>query len=258
MVTRRTGGDETWFRLREWTRSQKDAERLSSLILSIEGYSAIDPVHPLGGPDGLKDVFCSFDNKRWIGAVYFPKGQKSYSDIKTKFMHDIQGVSTNSADGMAFITNQELTLGEREELKDKDFEVDIFHLERITQILNKPVCYGIRLEFLDIEMTKEEQLAFNSITNEAVERLCLTIDDFMKKNKPEMTNEQYHTPIYISPVSNSIAAASILGGTRIHKCSYCGFGYFVNIAEYRITLTTPSIGLNSITCPKCGNSEPYY
>jgi len=34
------------------------------------------------------------------------------------------------------------------------------HLERIVSILDSPPNYGIRLEFLDIQMTKEEQLAF--------------------------------------------------------------------------------------------------
>ena len=40
---------------------------------------------------------------------------------------------------------------------DKTVDVRIYHLERIANILNTPKMYGIRLEYLEIEMTKEEQ-----------------------------------------------------------------------------------------------------
>ncbi len=61
-----------------------------------------------------------------------------------------------------FITNQELRLSERKDLSEVDTSIDIqiYHLERITSILNSPPNYGVRMDFLDIEMTKEEQLAF--------------------------------------------------------------------------------------------------
>ena len=48
--------------------------------------------------------------------------------------------------------------------------VDLFHLERMASILDSPQCYGIRLEFLDIEMTKEEQLAFFWTLTSAMDR----------------------------------------------------------------------------------------
>ena len=41
----------------------------------------IDPSHPLGGKDGLKDMTLSFEGKRWIGAVYFPRGQQTFTVI---------------------------------------------------------------------------------------------------------------------------------------------------------------------------------
>jgi hypothetical protein len=47
----------------------------------------------------------------------------------------------------------------------------LFHLERVSQILDTPACYGLRLEFLDIEMTKEEQLAFIATRDMIIERL---------------------------------------------------------------------------------------
>lgn len=41
--------DETWHRLREWTSGQTPSERLAAQLLAEEGYSEIDPSHPLGG-----------------------------------------------------------------------------------------------------------------------------------------------------------------------------------------------------------------
>jgi len=50
-------------------------------------------------------------------AVYFPRGQQTFNDIRTKFEGDCVGAKQNSAKGIAFVTNQELTLGQRETLK---------------------------------------------------------------------------------------------------------------------------------------------
>ena len=122
----------------------------------------IDPSHPLGGKDGLKDMTLSFEGKRWIGAVYFPRGQQSFTVIKDKFIHDLDGVKANGAKGLVFVTNQELRLNERKILSElaPNIDIQIYHLERIASLLNTPSFYGIRMEFLDIEMSKEEQLSF--------------------------------------------------------------------------------------------------
>ena len=170
---RMNDGREVWYRLLNWDKGQAAAERLSALILSNDGYKGVDPSHPLGGPDGLKDMALSYEGKKWIGAVYFPRGQQSFSDILAKYKHDLQGVAANEAAGIAFVTNQELRLGERKQLADINPEVDvrIYHLERIAQMLNSPAFYGIRLEFLDIEMTSEEQLAFFAVRDDRLSRM---------------------------------------------------------------------------------------
>lgn len=159
---RMSEGRETFNRLLNWDRGQAPSERLAAIILSKEGFNGVDPSHPLGGKDGLKDMTLSSDGKRWIGAVYFPRGQQSFPDIKKKFAHDLDGVKANNAEGLAFVTNQELRLGERKILTELMPEVDvqIYHLERIASLLNTPSFYGIRMEFWDIEMSKEEQLSF--------------------------------------------------------------------------------------------------
>lgn len=57
---------------------------------------------------------------------------------------------------------------------------DLFHLERVASILDSPPCYGIRLEFLDLEMTKAEQLAFIASRDVALQRIEGRIDQLAK------------------------------------------------------------------------------
>lgn len=161
-MARMTEGKETWHRLLEWDRGQASAERLAAIVLKIDGYQNIDPSHPLGGKDGIKDIVFIEQGEKWIAGVYFPRGQQPFKDIKKKFSDDFKGVEANQASGFIFITNQELRLAERETLRDTDatINIQIYHLERISTILNTPPNYGVRLDFLDIEMSKEEQLAF--------------------------------------------------------------------------------------------------
>lgn len=157
--------DETWHRLREWTSGQAPSERLAAQILLHEGYINLDPSHPLGGKDGGKDAVCDKDNLKYLMAVYFPRGQQEFNDIKKKFLHDLKGVKSNSADALVFVTNQELRLAEREDLKNAEGEVSIelFHLERITAILDRPDMAGVRKQFLGIDYN---ETAFVSLGGE--------------------------------------------------------------------------------------------
>jgi hypothetical protein len=161
MDVRRPDGRETWSRLLEWDKGQTPSERLATTLLANEGYTAVDPSHPLGGKDGGKDALMKKDGLILVLAVYFPRSQQSFSDIKEKFNADFAGVKKNSATGFVFFSNQELRLAERSELHTLAGEVpiDLYHLERVTNLLNTPSNYGIRLEFLQIAMTSEEIVA---------------------------------------------------------------------------------------------------
>ncbi len=194
---RRLNGEETWYRLRDWSKGQAPAERLTGNILHSEGYQSIDPSHPLGGPDGIKDLICNKDNISWVAACYFPRGQKSFSTIKEKFLNDLEGIEKNGVTGLTFITNQELTLSERSQLKDLTTDhVEIYHLERLASLLNNPVNYGTRLEFLDIEMTSEEQLSFFAQRDQhftsKLESFLSDIDNFKEAilNRPMQFEER--------------------------------------------------------------------
>jgi hypothetical protein len=145
--------DETWHRLREWTNGQPASERLAVQILINEGFKSLDPSHPLGGPDGGRDAICTYGEDKWVMAVYFPRGQKDISEIKEKLRNDVAGASKHNPVGIAFVTNQELTLSQRKELRNitSPCKLEAFHLERITSILDSPQMAGVRKQFLGIE-----------------------------------------------------------------------------------------------------------
>lgn len=143
-------------------KQQTPAERLAGHILRLDGFNSLDPSHPLGGKDGLKDLVAVRDGQKWIAAAYFPREQQPFNSIKSKFINDSAGIAVNGAQGSAFITNQELRISERTKLLNllDEIPVEIYHLERIAQILDSPPAYGVRLEFLDIPMSKEDQVSF--------------------------------------------------------------------------------------------------
>jgi hypothetical protein len=145
--------DETWHRLLEWTKGQAPSERLAAQILLHEGFAGLDPSHPLGGKDGGKNAITSKEGVRFVMAVSFPRGKQPFRSTKTKFKGDLLGVARNDAKGIAFVTNQELTLIQRAELKTRAAPtvVELFHLERITAILDTPSMAGVRQQYLDIE-----------------------------------------------------------------------------------------------------------
>jgi hypothetical protein len=75
--------DETWHRLREWTKGPSVSERLAAQILLHEGFVDLDPSHPLGGRDGGKDVYpCGF----WITLLCLA--------VVPKFTLDLAGLTS--------------------------------------------------------------------------------------------------------------------------------------------------------------------
>lgn len=143
-----------------WDKGQPFAERMAAKILSLEGFSSIDPQCPMGGPDGTKDILCKKNNKKFVVGCYFPNGQKDIKAISDKLTEDYTGVEKNNADGFVFITNQKISPAERLQLTTKFPSSEIFHGERVCNALDSPKGYGIRLEYLSIELSKEEQISF--------------------------------------------------------------------------------------------------
>lgn len=160
---------DTELKLKFWRGDQIGAERLAATILHIDGFSSVDPQCPLGGPDGLKDVLCEKNGWKYVAAAYFPTTDKTFKAVQDKFTHDLDGVVKNSASGIVFLTNQSLTPAERGVLSalatGLGHTAILYHLERLRALLDSPSGYGARLEFLDIDMSREEQLSFFSQWN---------------------------------------------------------------------------------------------
>lgn len=128
--------------LNPWRPGQVVAERLCAGILRISGCTDIEPQAPLGSPDGKKDVV-------------------------------VRRVEANNADGFIFLVNQHLSVGERAELLALGGPYDeVFNVERIRAALDDPRGYRLRLEFLRIPMSPEEQVAFfNTGQQDRIQRL---------------------------------------------------------------------------------------
>lgn len=247
-MIRRTEGNETWKSLRDWVRGDAAAERLAGVLLLHEGFQSVDPTHPLGGPDGLKDLVSTKEGKKWIGAVYFPRGQQTFSKIRKKFNGDIVGVEDNDAEAFVFVTNQELKLSERERLaENSSVPTEIYHLERISLLLNSPPLYGVRLEFLDIEMSKEEQLAFLASRDKVIEELQVgvaRIESHVDKTGPPKVVDPQFEP----------AIGRMFVGRELRNCSHCGYGFYVSTLHKLLGLSS-LCGRAIFRCPDCGHIE---
>lgn len=253
-MARQNVGKETWLRLREWQKGQTASERLAAQILIEEGFLSVDPSHPLGGRDGLKDVVCVKDGKKWIACVHFPNGEVHFREVKKKFKADLQGCKKNNAFGIIFVTNQEIKLADRDILKEiaGEYQTEIYHLERIAALLNSPRYYGIRLEFLDIEMTKEDQLAYMAAKDAMIldlKNIVVQIMSEMKKHSKDIAIPK----VEVTPDTDLYSSYSLLA-KRFHKCSYCGYGYKIRAGSNMIYAISNQ---TTITCPKCGNTEQY-
>lgn len=120
-----------------------------------------DPIHPKGGRDGGRDLVFYRDLALWIAACYFPSSPKSFPTVERKFRADRDAARKHEPAGFVFVTNQDLKRSDVEALtRAAGIPTEIYHLERVRQLLDDPRGYGIRLEFLEIEMSVEEQLSF--------------------------------------------------------------------------------------------------
>lgn len=160
--------------LRDWRHGPVQAERLCAGLLRAEGYQDVDPQAPLGGPDGAKDILAKREGELWVAAAFFPATGQRPRQIAKKFQDDSAGVGRNDAYGFVFFVNQRMTVGDRKDLAENcTFPVEIYHLERIRSVLDAPRGYGLRLEHLGIEMSREEQVAFFSELQQDVARQLL-------------------------------------------------------------------------------------
>jgi hypothetical protein len=103
--------------LREWDKQSTAAERLCADLLRLEGFEGVDPQSPIGGPDGGKDLLCEKGGVTFVAACYFPHEQLVFSASRNKFAADLGSSLKHKRDGFIFMTNQQLSPGERTELE---------------------------------------------------------------------------------------------------------------------------------------------
>lgn len=265
MSKRRDGGRETWNRLREFDKGQADAERLAAGILSLERYTQIDPAHPLGGPDGGTDIKCSKDGRVCRAAAYFPRGQQKPSAIRKKFCDDLAKAQLARAEEFIFITNQELRLQDRADLVDlaKPLPCTILHLERIASLLDTPDGYPVRLEFLQIEMTREEQLAFFNNRDQVIFGLVEKLSSRSKasESSTDLQTVRVEDPNARDAYGSALAHLGYAYRSKLMECKACE-------EIFRVTREPDIFGLarstflregdlKTVTCPACGKVQKY-
>jgi fido (protein-threonine AMPylation protein) len=167
-------------------------------ILRIEGFEGINPQSPLGGADGGKDMLCSKVGMSFVVACYFPHQPLSFSHTRKKFRGDALAARKHGRDGFIFMTNQQLTPGERTELEVIAAKTGsrclIYGCEHLRIVLDSPEGYGVRLRHLGIGMSSEEQAAYFAssdkniaaalnVQTRAIDRVAARVDRFARENR---------------------------------------------------------------------------
>ena len=169
-----SGGRGTDERLRyHLNTNQPERERLFAHILQLDpDYRDVRPRLPNGGPDDGRDLEAvhSVGGETYgaCGFVNDANGQASeIKQITNKFKEDLKRALDAKADlkSFAFATNVDLSPGEEDVLTEHArvsgiVRTDIYDRERLRLKLDRPEAYGLRLEFLGVEMSKEEQVSF--------------------------------------------------------------------------------------------------
>jgi Fic/DOC family len=110
-------------------------------------------------------IFYAERGLSWVGAVYFPTGPTKFTSIKKKFRSDLGGAPSEHK-GFIFVTNQTLSPTQRKTLTDLAItagkEPVIVHLQQLQNLLDSAHGYGVRIQYLGIAMTIEEQLSWAS------------------------------------------------------------------------------------------------
>lgn len=268
---------DTFERLINWDKVQSASERMTAQLLQSEGFYFIDPIHPKGGKDGGADILGKQDDLDCIVACYFPDGQQNFNTIRKKFESDLKGLSKHKVGLFVFATNQEVLFSQRKKLEQmapKDVKCEIYHQERIAALLNRPENYGLRLEFLGIPMTLEEQISFSRSKDLIILRLLKTFENVHSlpphnseskdRQEPAVVHveEEYNFPVPLMPnLSRDLIK-------EYHTCSFCGYGFklenSINLGPSNPYGLSPSIhsgvlssvfpsknSIYRIQCPQC-------
>lgn len=173
-------------RLRTYVLDQPSRERMCLELLALDSdYSSVRPRRPKGGPDGGRDIEALYKGAVVAcGAVAWKTNARDEAseraEIAAKFTSDLNAAMATRPEMGAFVffTNVDLLPSEKTELEaiatSKNIDhVDIRDREVLRLALDNAGGLLIRLRYLDLPMSKDEQLAliasFGRVIAEAVE-----------------------------------------------------------------------------------------
>ncbi|NOS84807.1 MAG: hypothetical protein HOP31_06680 [Ignavibacteria bacterium] len=164
--------NQTDERLKYYLNANQGArERFVADILPQLGpYVNCKPYRPDGGPDGGIDIIAELSDQK--GTVLVAVGFKNDAGpakidrpwVCKKFRYDFNQAKKSgiAGKGFVFVTNVDLTPKNKIKLKTEAIKcgfghVEIYDREQIRLALDKPEGFFIRLRYLDIPMTTEDQ-----------------------------------------------------------------------------------------------------
>jgi hypothetical protein len=189
---------ETEERLRTWTLSQADRERMCIGLLALDDrFTNVRPRRPKGGPDGGRDIEATLDGRHEVwGGVGFRNNANDSNQDKTwaakKFKSDVDAALCGAIHGFVFFTNIDLSPAEISDLEDYARRqgaqfVEVFHRERLRIVLDSPKGFAYRFQYLRLPMSEPEQAAFFAQLGDRIEGLLLgrfdRIDEQLARNE---------------------------------------------------------------------------
>jgi hypothetical protein len=153
--------------------NQMHREQMCLAVVAIDQrFSDVRHRHPRGGPDGARDIEAMFNGvQRVFGAVGFVNQAADSEEHKKramkKFSEDLREALKQEPrpEVFVFLTNVNLTIGEKEglvqEAKEKGLaHAEVFDRERIRIALDSADGFSIRFQYLDIPLSEAEQATF--------------------------------------------------------------------------------------------------
>jgi hypothetical protein len=165
--------------------NQRDREQMCRSVLALDPhYSDVRPRHPMGGPDGGRDIEALFDGDRIAyGAVGFHNGANDSDEqkrrIRAKFSSDLASALNAKPDlkVFAFLTNLHFTMGDQSEMKEEARRAgmehcDVLDRERLRIELVRHTDSSSGSNTLASRFQRKSRPAFLRITEIASRKSC--------------------------------------------------------------------------------------
>lgn len=180
--------------------NQMHREQLALAILALDKrFTEVRPRHPRGGPDGGRDIEAIFRGEQCaFGAVGFVNqaddSKEKKKTISAKFYADLESalLVTPTPTVFVFLTNINLTVGDKDELIAATRErgiihCEIFDRERLRIALDSADGFSIRFQYLGIPLSEAEQASFfakwgddiNSVIVTGFQKVQRTLDHLL-------------------------------------------------------------------------------